>query len=383
MSKFIITCLSKQTLPNFLLIKTFFEEGDTIYFITTDKFKDTAPIREALAVNNYLKKAKIKQLELKDGIEDTSFIKIVEEFNKNFSENKETKYIVNLTGGNKLESLALFDVFKDKDNAILIYKPISKNKFFNLIKENEDLPINHQMDVKEFLYLAGINEIRERQYHFDDEGMYAEKIFGKFNSFTEKERDYIKSLETAQKDEPAFISFFTNIEFPKKIADINNRDKKYLTKNEWFEEYTTKKLQDNFKDIKIYNGRIKYQDDIKDNELDCVFTLNNELFIVECKTVLDHTTENKWLESAIAKAQRIKDKLGHLSVHFYFFYIKKEGNTNEIDKSIHDAERNERILFFNNTDELIFQIKKDAGLLVNDKDSQSNNPDDVKPQAGK
>lgn len=147
MSKKIISYTSKQSLPNFLIIKEFFGQGDSLYFITTDGFPNTDFPQYAIAMNNIIQKGKIKNLHLKDKLEE-SFSGMMSEFEKSFSDERE--YIVNLTGGTKFESLALFSFFQKKQNARMIYVPFPNNYYIDF-KDKRQVNFTKKADLKEFL----------------------------------------------------------------------------------------------------------------------------------------------------------------------------------------------------------------------------------------
>lgn len=353
MSKTIICCTSNQTLPNFLIIKELFEQGDTLYFITTDAFPKIDFLQQALALNNLVQKGNIKILHLKNKLEE-SFNGMMSEFEKSFSDDRE--YIVNLTGGTKFESLALFSFFQKKENARLVYVPFPNNYYIEF-KDNRQVNFNKKADIKEFFACYGIEfEEDAQQFCMSDNGLYAESFFGEYLKLSRSELSLLSDLrKTVQsKRKPDYLpyenieksrlkDFLQKINFPVDFSSMGKEKREMYIKflcGIWFEEYIKAEIAKVFAKTKISSGTIKAEGNQKDNELDCVFLRNNKLVIIECKTYL----QSDWIQSAVDKSHGISEKLKALSKKRYFFYINKEENPNVI-RTINDA-KNQGIIFY-------------------------------------
>lgn len=353
MSKTIICCTSNQTLPNFLIIKELFEQGDTLYFITTDAFPKIDFLQQALALNNLVQKGNIKILHLKNKLEE-SFNGMMSEFEKSFSDDRE--YIVNLTGGTKFESLALFSFFQKKENARLVYVPFPNNYYIEF-KDNRQVNFNKKADIKEFFACYGIEfEEDAQQFCMSDNGLYAESFFGEYLKLSRSELSLLSDLrKTVQsKRKPDYLpyenieksrlkDFLQKINFPVDFSSMGKEKREMYIKflcGIWFEEYIKVEIAKAFAETKISSGTIKAEGNQKDNELDCVFLRNNKLVIIECKTFL----QSGWIQNAVDKSSGIGEKLKALSRKRYFFYINKEENPN-IDSTINDA-KNQGIIFY-------------------------------------
>lgn len=115
-----ISLLSDYLIPNLLLIKEFKQECDKLVFITSspmEKKKKSYWLEMALQLP-------VDSVEKIEVIED-DYEKIKDRLtDKSFSQGDE--YILNLTGGTKVMSLAVFDYFKSF-NAKFYYVPVGKN----------------------------------------------------------------------------------------------------------------------------------------------------------------------------------------------------------------------------------------------------------------
>lgn len=382
MAKTIISALSAQLLPTFLLIKDLLEKGDTLYFITTDKYNKTDALQRAINVQNP-PKINIKILSLENGTEN-DWGKMLNKLSATFSD-IDRKYIVNLTGGTKLESLALYSFFKDKEKAQLLYLPISTNHNCIDLKTEKKTPISYQANLEEYLHLCSLETPKVSNFLFSNKPDYAEKFFDKWKYFNEDDIRILRDLKRVivrnnpleklpwetVKDDPMLKVFLEKIEYPLSVDEFGNlnKDKRKehisFLNGLWFEELIRWRLSEALK-VSIQNGEIKVENAEKSNELDCIFMLNNKCFIIECKTILKWD----WVESAIDKANRInKSIIKTLSAKSYFFYLNKEETPqNKIEKAISQAEHIGIAKFFGKeyfTDnekfqELVEIIKKDS-----------------------
>lgn len=380
MSKNLICLISKQLLPNYLFLKEFAEPGDTVYFLATK-----ASDGQKNVLWNVFKKYKpgIENIQVVPlyGLEQKwfSMLKLLE---SRFVKNGE--YLINLTGGTKYMAQAVYEHFRDYPSAKFFYIPWPKNEYLDYHSDNS-LPIQRRLSLAEYFDLCGLTYQIESPFLFQEYKDYSYQFFNKFINLSEQEKDLISLIREVAagkynwegiSDDPRLLDFLQKIEFPvsKEELDKMGRAKrlpylKYITGG-WFEEYArarlSKALGQSFYGIK----NLQVADASKDNELDCVGVLNNHCIVVECKTVLVWSKEEKWLEEALDKANRInKNIISTLSAHSYLFYLDTIGNGAEIQKSL-DQAKNIKVLdpfgkeyFTDETKfaEMISIIKKDLG----------------------
>jgi hypothetical protein len=221
---YLISLISEHLLPNFLLAKEFAGKYDRHIFITTErmgKLSMTARLCKALGVD----KKDVKIVVVSEDDLPNCRDKLQSE---NFSANN--KYIVNLTGGTKIMSIATFQhFFKLTDE--FYYVPIGTNKI-ETVKTGEDFPLNYRVNVKEYLSLYGLD--------FTNETTVKQNVAG---------------------DKGAEFEVY-----------ICNRMKSELgIKNEHI-----------YRGVKLF----REGDRSTDNEIDVMWTADNQLFIAECKVSL-------------------------------------------------------------------------------------------------
>ena len=381
MSRIIVNALSAQLMPIFLLIKALSKENDVLYFLTTAKYNKISPLQYALNLN--MDKFKdIRTLYLND-MELNDWNQLQEKLHHTFANKENNEYIINLTGGTKLEALALYLYFKDK-KAQFYYMPFPQQYYINL-ETNEKIPIKYSASPKEYFLLCDLEYNQTDGQTFPPN--YTEVFFDKWLQFNDEEYSalsILKDFKAREITDWETVRNSTQVEsFLRKISlppdwnqNTKSRDKsiKYLL-GIWFEEYIRNYLS-RILENPVYSARIKLKETSKDNELDATFVYNNTGFIIECKTSL----ESKWITKAI-------DKLGNLSsntvqtisIRPYFVYLKKstkkskDHERNQEIKNINEAlnkAKAQNIRVFGLEDypdkdaflsAIITQIKKDAG----------------------
>lgn len=293
MSRVLVSILSNHSIPNFLFFKEMEGKYDEYLFITTpevDKVGRENQLIKALGVdpndegcicvdgNNY--QAIIKALKDEWPVRDGD------------------EYIVNLTGGTKMMSLAVHDYFAEKDSQFY-YVPIGMNYYYNL-RDKEPKPIKYRLNLKEYFTLYGIT----------------------YESMTERDLNF-------SKDE-AFRIFFAvgrnRYHLTDELIHAQNARtparRRYLG-GEWFEQYTYFALKEalNLDDDSIALSAKIYRnvnDEYNDNELDVCFVYMNVLYVIECKALASLNGKELKLEDYLYKLAAISKDFG-LQVKPYLF----------------------------------------------------------------
>ncbi|GEM_PF-337639 len=255
--RILLSILSDYLQPNFLLIKEMEGQYDELVFVTT-------PEMEKKEKGSHLEKA----LNLEPGsvkritTTEDDFKTITDALATQLTADEETAYIVNITGGTKLLSLALYEYLKDKD-ATFYYIPIGKNTIRN-IDNTEIAQLGYRMNLTEYLTLSGLSfESDNSLIHTASE---TEGLFGLC-----KDTDFHTSEVTRIKDAH---------------EQATAEDRSYYS-GTWFEEYCYNrlkkelKLDDKFicKSAKIF----RKGSETNDNEIDIMFMKENILYMAECK----------------------------------------------------------------------------------------------------
>ena len=264
-------------------------------------------------------------------------------------------YVVNITGGTKLMSLAAYNIFSNKNNCEIFYQPINQ-PLQRIYPKYEEYEITELLTLDEYIKSQGIvykyNNACEKNYDFNKDV---------YRNVIEPNRDAIKDMVAMQNN-----SYFRNIfkrkdtinfeEIPEekfvtpegnkidKLTVLNvvkafEFDVKAFTKSNlryitggWFEEYVYQKVknENNIIDENIaLNVQINKGND--HNELDVAYIKNNQLHVIECKSFLDGKEGDKILNDALYKLNAImKSKFGIDAVSYLYTqsFINKESALN-------------------------------------------------------
>ncbi len=310
MSHIHVCLVSEHTIPNILGIFHF--NPDELLFITTEDMEKKEKVSSILKTLNRLGR-KYDERFSKITIQEDSILDCHRKIEKWIEGKEDADFIVNLTCGTKVMSIAAYEYFKDYSSK-MIYIPIPKNEFISPFPKKSpgrstalDLRLNvvqyltaygldivneaklnryrneasgrrelsnwlvkHYIRIKNFLVWLGGN-LRD---HRDDKEYYLE---GQFSGATELEVELMEKLGFSRKDDNISIK-------------LNRSNLRYLTGG-WLEEYcfnemaelTGKGIDDVVLNLKLRKG---------ENEFDVMFTKDNALYFVECKS-LDQETDKK------------------------------------------------------------------------------------------
>jgi hypothetical protein len=232
----------------------------------------------------------------------------------------------------------------DDFDAEFFYIPFPKNIILK-INDETSRNIKYRMSIKEYFNCNNTSISAKKDCHQDEK--YTNSIFKKFVGghldfdviekirigYREKKVN-IKEVETRIETEedngkkpqiPNLSKFLSGISFP--LEDLNFLSKKdtvYLTGG-WFEEYVYSLIKSEIKPQDIQLGidlPITENKHISKRDLDVVFTYENKLFVIECKTGID---KEKMLNDTVYKAAALKnERLGKLSASTSIFSLSGE-----------------------------------------------------------
>lgn len=265
MSRVIVSILSNHSIPNFLFFKEMTGKYDEFLFITTpeiDKLGREEQLVNALSVN------------VEDEgcicVDGNDYKSILAELNSQWPVRDGDEYIVNLTGGTKMMSLAVHDFFAAK-GAQFYYVPIGKNIYYNLNTGEKKL-ISYRANLKEYFTLYGIryNSVPESEFgHSADEAM-----------------DIYKEVSRRRFHLPYRLTH---------AHEAETSDMRHYLSGEWFEQFSYYKIKDAFnldedhiaQSLKIFRNN---GEKTNDNELDVAFMYENALYVIECKVSMNGWT---------------------------------------------------------------------------------------------
>ena len=337
MSKTIVSIISAQPTPNYLLIREIFEPGDELLFITSTMMKqnieyivNTLDWDTVSTTTIYLKPgAEERWNEMCDTIESKL--------------NEEKYYAVNLTGGTKYMALAVQRVF-EKHNATFYYIPFPRNV---MLVDNKEIPITTRLNVEEYLSIHGreikhsspirdFNEAKHILTKFCNGDLGSDDYYtiDKLRCYRNKNITISNIEHTIEDDEkkpsiPNLSHFLEEINFaPNNFGRLSKAENQYLTGG-WFEEYVYYYIQQEIQPTDILLG-VKLA--TTNNDLDVVFIKSNKLFVIECKTGIDR---EKMLTDIAYKSAAIKDYLKGISAYSYIFALSKDAeNWTKISNSM-------------------------------------------------
>lgn len=310
MSTILVSILSKHTLPNYLFAKEIEGQYDDHLFITTSEV-------DSRFGGEQLEEALQLPLDKADyiSVDGNDYNRSLEELKK-WEVRSDDKYIVNLTGGTKIMSLAVHDFFASLD-AKFHYVPIGLNTYYSF-ETGESKPINYRVSLKEYFTLYDIHFKSTAEGDFRHSKEEAYRLFDQVR----QNRFYLTPrLRNAH-----------NAETPEM--------RKYLA-GEWFEQFSYFKIKDVFDlnetDIalsaKIYR---KKDEPANDNELDVAFMYENRLHIVECKVSMTGYGKvvRDTIEEYLYKLAAISKDYGMQVKPYIFTLHKMNGLSTEVRKNL-------------------------------------------------
>jgi hypothetical protein len=295
----LLSIISDQAGPNLLFIKQFRQPDSSFLFVSTIEMEGKN------ATSNLIDALKLPldhcQTIIIDANDAAKALKSLRD--ADFSSSK--KYLINLTGGNKLMSQMVFQHLQTFD-ADMYYAPIASNTYQLLYPEIKQIPKNPTLiiSLKEYLEAYGF-EIQLNQ-SLGQEKPIPNTLFKKV----------LKSGHPGKVEE---IARATDQEY-------KEGDKGYLM-GTWFEKY----LHDHFKETLglapsqiAYNVGIKRKDSAtrfdKDNEFDVMFIYKNDLYVFECKVYPTGRLKTNRISDPLFKLASLTQNFG-LNCKKYFAYL--------------------------------------------------------------
>lgn len=307
----LISLISDQTIPNVQFIKE--KNVDGHIFITTHGM-ETKGVSDWIIEACKLTRENVQRIV----VDAFSYDDIQKKLEVQL--NDDDKYIVNLTGGTKIMSLAVNDLLRDY-NAEMYY--LTGNKNYIKIFPGKIKPIvqlSNKLSLEEYLMACGFEITKNPAPSFQVE--VAEKIYTYYlNSFNKSTDIEPLSFLFSKRDKnvpsisevEGLTAFLDRLAYkPTQENKLSKMETKYLT-GDWFEEFFYYKLKDakNLEDEAIATGCVIRKNNIP-NEFDILFVENDQLKVLECKTFIWKDVEEKQsiLGETIYKLDSLKNKFG-------------------------------------------------------------------------
>ncbi|MEA3448142.1 MAG: DUF1887 family CARF protein [Bacteroidota bacterium] len=150
----LVSIISEQSLPNYLFIKEFQQQADIFLFITTKDMENngkSAALYETASIDNSNRR--------KITVDENELYLIQQKLDKlGWKNNPDKKFIVNITGGTKLMSNAVYNYFK-KLNSRFFYVPFGQNAYQELLPEQavQRKRFTYAISLHEYLSIYGIS----------------------------------------------------------------------------------------------------------------------------------------------------------------------------------------------------------------------------------
>ena len=354
MKNILISLVSDQTVPNILAIHHF--KPDELLFLSTDemerKEKVDAIINTLSRLDLNAKDKSTKVIVCEDSILDCH--KKLE----GWIEGKEDfEFIVNLTGGTKIMSISAYEFFKDYSSK-MIYIPIPKNEFIiPFPKKSPGKPVKLQLrlNVTQYLTAYGLNIINEgRLKVYEEEALGRNKLSqhivanyesvknlliwlsGSLRSHRNHRQFHFKGTYSVPTDQERDLLTRLSFSYERDLASkiLTKSEIRYLTGG-WLEEFTFNAIHEllgqGVDDVTI--GLAMQNPSGRDNEFDVMFTKENELYFIECKSLdqqEDRETDVLYKIGALQKefGLRVKSFLVTTSP-----FVMRDGQLNEATRA--------------------------------------------------
>jgi hypothetical protein len=308
--KHIHVCLvSDQTIPNILSIDHF--SPDELLFIST---KEMEQKNKASSILNTLERL-AKTYEGKTStiiVQEDSILDCHRKIDEWIQGREDSEFTVNLTCGNKIMSISAYEYFKDF-NSKMIYIPIPKNEFiapFPKKRPGNPISLALRLGVIEYLTAYGLSATNEKnlaRYHQEslnrrDITAWIANNYEKLKKLLvwlsgtlrghrdDREFDLHGSYYGATNEEIDLMQRLDIIYQDGDVSKILNRSViKYLTGG-WLEEFCYNTIE-TYLGHGIDNAVIGLElvnKHGRNNEFDVMFTKDNALYFVECKSLDQH-----------------------------------------------------------------------------------------------
>ena len=308
----LVSLVSDQTIPNILVAAHF--RPDYMLFISTKKMEDKNK------THAILKTLKLRQLDYsgcyqKLEVLENSIIDLQHKVSQWLPQTQEEyQFIVNLTGGNKLMSLAVYDFFKELGSD-MVYVPIPENSYlapFPKLRPKPSGLLEDRLTVIEYLTACNFNMLnlssleKKRELAFNRKEL-THFVFDHYEQTKPLLKWFWEKLHRVKEDRvnkgyDFFESFAIENVFQEKVIDdlgfqregsqlakkIYKSEWNYL-RGGWLEERLFLAVRESLPRSADVQIGVKFKDAVgNENELDVLFTHENIFYLVECKSLDSH-----------------------------------------------------------------------------------------------
>jgi hypothetical protein len=335
MSLILVSLISDQTIPNVLFIR---DQPKAAHYI----FISTEKMEKRMIVTNIIKACPDLVISYNTiVVEEDSLSDFEQVVESGLDRQDDFHYLVNITGGTKIMSLAAYLYFTKIGSSEIFYLPLGKSHFRQIypMKKNKIKEISFRINLQGYLEANGVTvqskafAQKNRMIRDKDQNEQIMKAFvGDANLPIKKMVEYFRTSGFRDKknlplsDEiklemsPILAAGF----MPENPENLNRDETNYLT-GDWFEEFTYDVVQRILgkDDSEIGKGIRVTRGEKTSNEFDVMFTHENALYVIECKTDVADNEEGRLSQlftSTLYKASTLKKDFG-LFVKYYLFSV--------------------------------------------------------------
>jgi len=315
MSHIHVCLVSDQTIPNILGIYYF--KPDIVIFVTTKEMEKKGKTKAIIDTLKMLKLDYEKRHKRIEVIED-SIIDCHRKIDEAIMEFHDPEFSVNLTNGTKIMSIATYDFFKDYGSK-MIYIPINKNEFITPFPKkvhSRSETLDLRLSVNQYLSAYGLKVSNVAKLErYDREALERRDLSswiavnyikiknilvvlgGILREHRDVKKDYLLQADFngATSSEKELMDRMGMRYSGNTISKLMNRSEiRYITGG-WLEEFCYcelhRYLNKGIDDIQI--GLKLKSHKGTENEFDVMFTVDNALYFVECKTLEQQNIDYK------------------------------------------------------------------------------------------
>ncbi|MBI4680728.1 MAG: DUF1887 family protein [Nitrospirae bacterium] len=316
MSHVHVCLVSEQTIPNILGIYHF--KPDSVWFITTERMEKD---RKTECIENTLRLKGLRPQTTKTIVDQDSLTdcqsKIESLIEVDVSE--EVEYVINITGGNKIMALAVYEIFRQIEQRVIIgYIPIGRNEFIQIFPRKRPLKIfeiKQRLNLEEYLHSYGFKiQNKDKLKRDGDRSLSHEDSTKWIMENYEQLKGMMGFLYKMLGDKRKGKNYRLSCQFNRDLTGIEREllrkfafnanaglIEKDMTKDEiiyltggWFEEYVFNDVYElkekNIIDDIMLGMKIESLGGAV-NDLDISFMKNNVFYYIECKTLGDESEQ--------------------------------------------------------------------------------------------
>lgn len=303
--KILVSVISGQTMPNFLMIRELKNWYTSMVFITTHESEGLG--KEEKSRSRWIERAAL----LEEGstprimVREDSWTDIRESLMQ-LPDGPDVSYTVNLTGGTKVMTLAVYEHFARPGNRI-IYVPFPRNQYVELYPDISlpPQPVGFRCSLRDYFYVHGLYFTRKMELL--QSGEVTMRFFNRVRSASFKTEEIREITEAHAMLTPELRTYYSG---------------------GWFEEYVYLLIK---KELDLDEDQIGWgiqlsrtpDDASSDNEYDVVFVKGNSLYVIECKASAGKERNRKQnMDNYLYKLGAITREFG-LKVNSYVFTLSR------------------------------------------------------------